>query len=131
MVLRKTDFPFAPLPYRRNQICSRVLPVRLYPTAFCRYLTSSSSPPMISWMNFSQRGHSAFGSYATGAILVSRSSRRWGSSRCSRRSIVPFSTRSEEHTSELQSRENLVCRLLREKQNILNHIGVWSELLVA
>src|SRR5690606_39992944 len=27
------------------------------------------------------------------------------------------SMRSEEHTSELQSRENLVCRLLREKKN--------------
>src|SRR5690606_40928466 len=27
------------------------------------------------------------------------------------------SRRSEEHTSELQSRENLVCRLLREKKN--------------
>src|SRR5690606_41225247 len=28
-------------------------------------------------------------------------------------------TRSEEHTSELQSRENLVCRLLLEKKKIL------------
>src|SRR5690606_41927074 len=28
--------------------------------------------------------------------------------------------RSEEHTSELQSRENLVCRLLLEKKNKLN-----------
>src|SRR5690606_39768757 len=28
-----------------------------------------------------------------------------------------FSPRSEEHTSELQSRENLVCRLLLEKKN--------------
>src|SRR5690606_39809323 len=28
--------------------------------------------------------------------------------------------RSEEHTSELQSRENLVCRLLLEKKNLLN-----------
>src|SRR5690606_42163259 len=28
--------------------------------------------------------------------------------------------RSEEHTSELQSRENLVCRLLLEKKNYLN-----------
>src|SRR5436309_8791997 len=28
---------------------------------------------------------------------------------------VIFDTRSEEHTSELQSRENLVCRLLLEK----------------
>src|SRR5690606_40972850 len=29
-----------------------------------------------------------------------------------------FNLRSEEHTSELQSRENLVCRLLREKKNL-------------
>src|SRR5690606_41275044 len=29
--------------------------------------------------------------------------------------------RSEEHTSELQSRENLVCRLLLEKKKIHNH----------
>src|SRR3712207_9175715 len=30
-----------------------------------------------------------------------------------------FATRSEEHTSELQSRQYLVCRLLLEKKNIL------------
>src|SRR5690606_41935603 len=30
----------------------------------------------------------------------------------------PTDIRSEEHTSELQSRENLVCRLLLEKKNI-------------
>src|SRR5690606_40713962 len=29
-------------------------------------------------------------------------------------------SRSEEHTSELQSRENLVCRLLREKKKLLH-----------
>src|SRR3712207_8323969 len=29
---------------------------------------------------------------------------------------VPFATRSEEHTSELQSRQYLVCRLLLEKK---------------
>src|SRR5690606_39959017 len=32
----------------------------------------------------------------------------------------PNTTRSEEHTSELQSRENLVCRLLLEKKNNKN-----------
>src|SRR5690606_40235543 len=32
--------------------------------------------------------------------------------------IVVGTGRSEEHTSELQSRENLVCRLLLEKKNI-------------
>src|SRR5690606_41758143 len=30
--------------------------------------------------------------------------------------------RSEEHTSELQSRENLVCRLLLEKKNRLHQV---------
>src|SRR5690606_42055079 len=36
------------------------------------------------------------------------------------RSVVEavFAGRSEEHTSELQSRENLVCRLLLEKKNL-------------
>src|SRR5690606_41829054 len=33
--------------------------------------------------------------------------------------VVPSLLRSEEHTSELQSRENLVCRLLLEKKKIL------------
>src|SRR5690606_40506022 len=35
---------------------------------------------------------------------------------------IPVNERSEEHTSELQSRENLVCRLLLEKKKTrLNH----------
>src|SRR5690625_5973194 len=34
------------------------------------------------------------------------------------RSTEPSSSRSEEHTSELQSRGHLVCRLLLEKKNI-------------
>src|SRR5690606_41719670 len=33
------------------------------------------------------------------------------------REVVLLRQRSEEHTSELQSRENLVCRLLLEKKN--------------
>src|SRR5690606_41006550 len=40
-----------------------------------------------------------------------RSSLPWPSS------LRPCTSRSEEHTSELQSRENLVCRLLLEKKN--------------
>src|SRR5438046_3379756 len=43
------------------------------------------------------------------------STRRCGSSRSPRRSAR--SSRSEEHTSELQSLTNLVCRLLLEKKN--------------
>src|SRR5690606_5938178 len=36
-------------------------------------------------------------------------------------SITFDRVRSEEHTSELQSRENLVCRLLLEKKNKINN----------
>src|SRR5256885_11542087 len=37
--------------------------------------------------------------------------------------ILPFYSRSEEHTSELQSPCNLVCRLLLEKKkNSINHM---------
>src|SRR2546429_3996356 len=44
---------------------------------------------------------------------------RQGHSACScdrRRAIIPVDYRSEEHTSELQSRLHLVCRLLLEKK---------------
>src|SRR5690606_40380486 len=43
-------------------------------------------------------------------LLVGRGA-RFGSSK-----VVGLQARSEEHTSELQSRENLVCRLLLEKK---------------
>src|SRR2546427_4084106 len=36
-----------------------------------------------------------------------------------RRRTLPFGMRSEEHTSELQSQSNLVCRLLLEKKKKL------------
>src|SRR2546430_5416138 len=42
-----------------------------------------------------------------------RVSRRW---RCNRDATLPATYRSEEHTSELQSQSNLVCRLLLEKK---------------
>src|SRR5690606_40225135 len=53
----------------------------------------------------------------TSALNGSRS--RHTSSRPARRQRCPArqDSRSEEHTSELQSRENLVCRLLLEKKN--------------
>src|SRR2546429_6854186 len=51
--------------------------------------------------------------------------RRYTTSPHDRRSdIQPLAKRSEEHTSELQSRLHLVCRLLLEKKkknNALNH----------
>src|SRR5690606_40550921 len=44
------------------------------------------------------------------------SARRWLVSKISTPKRLPPAVRSEEHTSELQSRENLVCRLLLEKK---------------
>src|SRR5256886_7681388 len=39
------------------------------------------------------------------------------------RGISKAEPRSEEHTSELQSQSNIVCRLLLEKKNINNAVG--------
>src|SRR3712207_7522259 len=39
--------------------------------------------------------------------------------------------RSEEHTSELQSRQYLVCRLLLEKKNILRHHLICIHAIIA
>src|ERR1035437_9818065 len=36
--------------------------------------------------------------------------------------MLPLDPRSEEHTSELQSRQYLVCRLLLEKKYHINHV---------
>src|SRR3712207_6871608 len=38
------------------------------------------------------------------------------------RPVIAWGERSEEHTSELQSRQYLVCRLLLEKKKKKNHI---------
>src|SRR5690606_40959678 len=42
--------------------------------------------------------------------------RRWRAAQLASLDKIPANWRSEEHTSELQSRENLVCRLLLEKK---------------
>src|SRR5690348_18000913 len=50
------------------------------------------------------------------AIAYGSTQRTVGRRQASVREVNPFETRSEEHTSELQSRVHRVCRLLREKQ---------------
>src|SRR2546428_3621210 len=50
--------------------------------------------------------------------------RVWDPSPCAgRRTVCICWWRSEEHTSELQSRSDLVCRLLLEKKNYLALVG--------
>src|SRR3712207_7878143 len=57
-----------------------------------------------------------------------RSAQEGGFSRSivSRIRLILMSRRSEEHTSELQSRQYLVCRLLLEKKNIRGYIDIPS-----
>src|SRR5258708_25211726 len=43
-----------------------------------------------------------------------------------REAVILIQGRSEEHTSELQSPDHLVCRLLLEKKNILDLTGIPS-----
>src|SRR2546429_4516444 len=43
--------------------------------------------------------------------------------------VLSAPTRSEEHTSELQSRLHLVCRLLLEKKKITYHLSFTCDLL--
>src|SRR2546430_5903432 len=42
--------------------------------------------------------------------------------RVAERARVPVGCRSEEHTSELQSQSNLVCRLLLEKKKVMSDV---------
>src|SRR5437870_10843399 len=46
-----------------------------------------------------------------------------GKGRCQRVELALTTARSEEHTSELQSRGHLVCRLLLEKKNTLSMLS--------
>src|SRR5439155_10428307 len=50
-------------------------------------------------------------------------------SRCRRFGAYTSSSRSEEHTSELQSRGHLVCRLLLEKKTKSIRLGVGSSVI--
>src|SRR2546430_11195741 len=53
-------------------------------------------------------------------LRLSQTSRHWRS----RRQVISVVSRSEEHTSELQSQSNLVCRLLLEKKKKNNSHNV-------
>src|SRR6266498_3393495 len=68
---------------------------------------------------FARSGSGSCGFGRTKASRASRSSRKTScgsSTPTSQRKLFGRSARSEEHTSELQSRPHLVCRLLLEKK---------------
>src|SRR5690606_41660101 len=59
----------------------------------------------------------ATASVTSARVSICACARPSAAPRPARRSAPAPRSRSEEHTSELQSRENLVCRLLLEKKN--------------
>src|SRR2546430_11312340 len=56
----------------------------------------------------------------TERMRVGRQARQLVEEQYAWRQILPRIERSEEHTSELQSQSNLVCRLLLEKKNTVS-----------
>src|SRR2546430_11207483 len=64
--------------------------------------------------------HTSFPPHSSIAAMPPESSSPRRSAEKSAR--APGSSRSEEHTSELQSQSNLVCRLLLEKKNEYAHV---------
>src|SRR5690606_41920720 len=95
---------YQPLTHTSTLSLHDALPISAAPS-------SPSFPPLSSWGWPCGRSSPP----KPGLRSNASSSTRRRSSRCSRRSCP---ARSEEHTSELQSRENLVCRLLLEKKKI-------------
>src|SRR5207249_9361597 len=110
----------------------------VHPRIVLQRLPPPPPPPLFPYTTLFR---SAASSWAV-SYAVSRRKRpaaRWKTSRafrmfCSDFSFIPASSRSrpawelagrsEEHTSELQSRFDLVCRLLLEKKNILDALYV-------
>src|SRR6267378_4947141 len=79
----------------------------------CPSITSKASK----WLRMAAANCSAW-------IVPSRRTGGWSTCRFLRGSSSPGCERSEEHTSELQSRRDLVCRLLLEKKNMDRNDGL-------
>src|SRR5690606_40562920 len=71
-------------------------------------------------MGRASSGTTAEGTMWSGRVAARAARTSSGSTRVS--GATPTRCRSEEHTSELQSRENLVCRLLLEKKNKKSYV---------
>src|SRR2546430_5585411 len=65
-------------------------------------------------------------SVAENDVLPFIVARRQFREKVDREDVIEVIVRSEEHTSELQSQSNLVCRLLLEKKNYLYEVSDYS-----
>src|SRR5690606_41436364 len=85
---------------------------RVYCVHYVFFFLHSRGPPRSTLFPYT----TLFRSPSSASNAASPTRRRTTSSRRRTGSASARRTRSEEHTSELQSRENLVCRLLLEKK---------------
>src|SRR5690349_22332211 len=77
-----------------------------------------NAPPTTEIYTLSLHDALPISSHNSDSTPASRTSRKPSARDAGRNTRTPFcSSRSEEHTSELQSRRDLVCRLLLEKKN--------------
>src|SRR5438270_9479508 len=74
-------------------------------------------PPRSTLFPYTTLFRSDYGSNPAGMITTARETKSGWILNGAKMWITNGSTRSEEHTSELQSQSNLVCRLLLEKKN--------------
>src|SRR5690606_41577939 len=95
-------------------LCSFVSP-RCPPTpTLFPYTTLFRSVPVL--VPFTKTLTPGIGSPPSAAVIRPVIFLSWAFAKNTERNSMTDSRRSEEHTSELQSRENLVCRLLLEKK---------------
>src|SRR5690625_5925544 len=89
----------------------------LFDVCFASLLASGS----LTWLYYGDRlmefPLGMFGVALSVVILPTLSSLHARNGRAEYRATLDWAVRSEEHTSELQSRGHLVCRLLLEKKN--------------
>src|SRR5256885_3046512 len=89
-----------------------------YTTLFRSERTCSPKTDLAPHPNYRRRGRGQPDTKGAACIAARSRSVKWGSERMAgSRASDALGSRSEEHTSELQSPCNLVCRLLLEKKN--------------
>src|SRR5947209_17269868 len=81
-------------------------------------------PPRSTLFPYTTLFRSDFASSRSRRCCTAGTSSSCSSARAARWIVVGMTSRSEEHTSELQSRQYLVCRLLLEKKKLHMHIGM-------
>src|SRR5215203_6404927 len=112
----QASLPAQPNPSQLVLVCTRlVVPPIVAPDATTGACWETTSPVTLAPLCSSTRPLNTTTSPLTRPEMVT------GASKAVRDpSTVPSTVRSEEHTSELQSRQYLVCRLLLEKKNKKN-----------